>query len=255
MADISKITVNNTEYTLKDSNAVHIAGSETITGGKTFSNSIYSRISGQYKIPLYIANNANTNGKCACIRLNMGNASNQTTNQLAFIEYSPKSTADGDSTGYYETFYLPAPNVGLSSNPGGYAIYTSKNLKSNSASSGGTAVSLCTTGEKYTWNNKGNIAVQSWGKTLTIPSIVQAIVVINNIAQISIWPASTNTVSAMIVHATSSALNGFKVSNANGSVTFGLDSASGTGYTIARDNTNNKMTITSSTDVSMKAFY
>ena len=36
------------------------------------------------------------------------------------------------------------------------AVFTDTTYESKSASSGGTAVSLCTTGEKYTWNNKGD---------------------------------------------------------------------------------------------------
>lgn len=38
----------------------------------------------------------------------------------------------------------------------GYETYTSNNLTSKTAASGGTAVSLVTTGEKYTWNNIAN---------------------------------------------------------------------------------------------------
>lgn len=37
--------------------------------------------------------------------------------------------------------------------------------ESKSAASGGTAVSLCTTGEKYTWNNKSNLAIGTTGTT------------------------------------------------------------------------------------------
>lgn len=46
-------------------------------------------------------------------------------------------------------------------------IYDSGNLTSQSAASGGTAVSLVTTGEKYTWNNKGtsNLALGETSST------------------------------------------------------------------------------------------
>lgn len=40
---------------------------------------------------------------------------------------------------------------------------TDTTYSSKSASSGGTAVSLCTTGEKYTWNNKGTYSKPSGG--------------------------------------------------------------------------------------------
>lgn len=41
------------------------------------------------------------------------------------------------------------------------AVFTDTTYESKTAASGGTAVSLVTTGEKYTWNNKGNGTVTS----------------------------------------------------------------------------------------------
>ena len=41
--------------------------------------------------------------------------------------------------------------------------YIDTTYSSQSASSGGTTVSLCTTGEKYTWNNKGSYSKPSGG--------------------------------------------------------------------------------------------
>ena len=45
----------------------------------------------------------------------------------------------------------------------GNYIDTDTTYESKAASSGGTAVSLCTTGEKYTWNNKGSYSKPSGG--------------------------------------------------------------------------------------------
>lgn len=44
-------------------------------------------------------------------------------------------------------------------------VYDSGNLTSQSAASGGTAVSLVTTGEKYTWNNKSSLALGETSST------------------------------------------------------------------------------------------
>jgi len=43
------------------------------------------------------------------------------------------------------------------------AVFTDTTYSSKSAASGGTDVSLCTTGEKYTWNNKGTYSKPSGG--------------------------------------------------------------------------------------------
>ncbi len=42
---------------------------------------------------------------------------------------------------------------------------TDTTYESKTAASGGTAVSLCTTGEKYTWNNKSNLAIGTTATT------------------------------------------------------------------------------------------
>ena len=43
--------------------------------------------------------------------------------------------------------------------------FTDTTYESKAAASGGTAVSLCTTGEKYTWNNKSNLALGTTSTT------------------------------------------------------------------------------------------
>ena len=45
---------------------------------------------------------------------------------------------------------------------------------SSAAASGGTTLSLCTTGEKYIWNNKSN-AIKVVGKTYSVPSSQQSL--------------------------------------------------------------------------------
>lgn len=151
--DISHISIDSFLFNFKDSNAVHTSGTETVGGSKTFTSNLNVQIASQYKY-IYFKHNGDSNGTSSFIRVNAGDSTNQSVNQIVFCEYSPKSTAGTANTGYYEAYYLPAPTAGLTSNPSAYAIYTSKNLKSLTASSGGTSVSLVTTGEKYTWNNK-----------------------------------------------------------------------------------------------------
>ena len=45
------------------------------------------------------------------------------------------------------------------------AVFTDTTYESKTAASGGTAVSLCTTGEKYTWNNKSSLALGETSST------------------------------------------------------------------------------------------
>lgn len=45
------------------------------------------------------------------------------------------------------------------------AVFTDTTYESKAAASGGTAVSLVTTGEKYTWNNKSNLALGTTSST------------------------------------------------------------------------------------------
>lgn len=66
-----------------------------------------------------------------------------------------------------ETVPTPGFVVGLTDNWGKFGYTSIANLKttigSASAASGGTAITMCTTGEKYTWNNKLNLS----GGTMT----------------------------------------------------------------------------------------
>ena len=106
-----------------DENVVHITGSETITGSKTFSGDFSIKGANQYRYAL-IKNSAGNN--VTGIRSDSGNATNITNSQLAFVEYAPKATPDTGNTGYYESYSLPAATSGISENKG-YMILTSKN--------------------------------------------------------------------------------------------------------------------------------
>lgn len=134
-----------------DSNVVHTTGNETVAGNKTFTSDIRMTTAAMNK-KLYFKHNENTNAISCMINVNAGHATNQTLNQMSFVEYSPKSTAATDNTGSCERYYLPAPTKGLSGDAE-YDIYTSKNLTSATAESGGTDLSLVTTGDKYNWDN------------------------------------------------------------------------------------------------------
>ena len=56
----------------------------------------------------------------------MGNATNITKGQYYWRQYSPNSTANTSTTGYYETYTLPAVALGMTSNTA-YSILTTKN--------------------------------------------------------------------------------------------------------------------------------
>lgn len=94
MADISKIKIGTTDYTIKDTNALHGVASSSNLGGIKLG---FAQSGKNYPIVV--------------------NSSNQA--------------------------YVNVP-------------WSDTTYESKAAASGGTAVSLCTTGEKYTWNNKAN---------------------------------------------------------------------------------------------------
>lgn len=83
---------------------------------------------------------------------------------VAKVEGKGLSTNDYDNTAKGKVDAIP-------SNP----KYTDTTYESKAAASGGTAVSLVTTGEKYTWNNKGTYSKPSGGIPKTdLASAVQA---------------------------------------------------------------------------------
>ena len=61
------------------------------------------------------------------VYLDKGSNTNFTDGKFIFSEYSPKTTADASSTGYYENFRLPSPTAGLATNAN-YDILTTKDF-------------------------------------------------------------------------------------------------------------------------------
>ncbi len=77
-----------------------------------------------------------------------GNA--DTTANVTNICYRNNSVYINPSTGNIQATQLNGVTIGSSPK------FTDTTYESKAAASGGTAVSLCTTGEKYTWNNKAS---------------------------------------------------------------------------------------------------
>ena len=71
-----------------------------------------------------------------------------------------------------ETVATPGFVVGLTDSWGSFGYTSIANLKttigSAAAASGGTAITMCTTGEKYTWNNKLNLSGGTMTGDLTV---------------------------------------------------------------------------------------
>ena len=122
-----KTTARNNIEAAQNSAVVHNTGDETITGTKWMDNDIFrvgnsSRNRYKYLSFMHSADSGN-----AYIRVDAGNKTNQTTNRMAFMEYSPNSTASATNTGKCEIYQLPAPTAGLSANAT-YNILTSKTV-------------------------------------------------------------------------------------------------------------------------------
>ena len=78
----------------------------------------------RYPGDTYYYNNAGT--KVAEAWYDCGNVTNITTGTFTWREYSPNSTANTATTGYYETYSLPTVTAGRTANAG-YTILTTKN--------------------------------------------------------------------------------------------------------------------------------
>lgn len=101
---------------------VKTSGAETIAGDKTFSSGKIALTTTRYGY-LYFRNAAgNTFGTIRCDQLSTTNITN---GQFLFYEYSGKATPATTSTGFYETYALPAATSGLTANKS-YNILTSK---------------------------------------------------------------------------------------------------------------------------------
>lgn len=92
-----------------------------------------------------------------------GNSSNITKGQFYMHVYSPKSTADGETTGYREVYYFPEVATGLAANKS-YNIITTKNISdigTISVSQGGTGATTLTSGAALIGNGTGAITTRS----------------------------------------------------------------------------------------------
>ena len=108
-----------------DSGVVHNTGNETISGIKKFTDNPQIVRDNAVDIILYFTKNTATNGTSGSIMMSTGDATNQTRNAFLFRQYSPKTTASTDNTGYYESYWLPYPAKGLTENKS-YNILTTK---------------------------------------------------------------------------------------------------------------------------------
>lgn len=132
----AKIKLGNVNYT---SNAIPSASSSNsgivTTANQTFSGRktmelvnpvIYDgNIStSRYK---YIYFNNNSGNNTGAIRYDSGDYINVTSGMFSFLQYSPNSNNNINTTGYYESYNLPTVNTGLSANAT-YSIITSKDI-------------------------------------------------------------------------------------------------------------------------------
>ena len=104
---------------------VHTSGDENINGDKTFNDGVNLQPASRYKNITY--KQSGTSATTAILCYDSGNATNVTSGSWQFFQYSPKATADGNTTGYYERYSLPTVATGLAANAT-YTIYTTKNI-------------------------------------------------------------------------------------------------------------------------------
>ena len=123
--DQSKYLRGDATWVDPTSNCVKTSGDQVVNGYKTFGYYPTFRSSGSRYKKLFFSNGADTS--FAELIADTGDATNITNSQYWFREYSPKSTADTGTTGYYETYKLPACSKGLSANVD-YAIVTTKDV-------------------------------------------------------------------------------------------------------------------------------
>lgn len=124
-------------------------GSENITGHFTMGNT-----SSRYHY-FYIKQHG-TNNTVADIMYDSGNATNVTSGRWRFSEYSPNSTANNNTTGYTEIYYLPTVTKGLTETAT-YNILTTKDLSFSITGNANTATSAgkWTTARTLTIGNTG----------------------------------------------------------------------------------------------------
>ena len=119
-------------------------GTQNFQGRKRFGNITFrayndSGTANQWPGDVFLENNAGT--RVGEYWYDTGNATNITKGQFYWRQYSPNSTADTATTGFYETYSLPNVASGLTENKS-YSILTTKSLVS--VAQGGTGKSSWT---------------------------------------------------------------------------------------------------------------
>ena len=105
----------------------------SVNGSAYFADHIY--IERNNKAKAIIFQQYGSGARIGVIKYDSGDATNVTSGQFTFAEYSPKSTPDTSSTGYRENYTLPVCTAGLSAD----ATYNILNTKENASPAIGTA--------------------------------------------------------------------------------------------------------------------
>ena len=135
-SDISKLAGIEAQAnkTIVDS-SITDGGTNPVTGG-----SIYTALAGKLGTDTHYAGSSATGGSAtSAVKLDNSTDAGSSTNPVYFSNGVPVPTT------YSLSKSVPAD-----------AEFTDTTYESKTASDGGTDVSLCTTGEKYAWNNKQN---------------------------------------------------------------------------------------------------
>lgn len=157
--------------------------------------------------------------------------------QLSLYPWHPVYYHDGTTIRQYLPVDAKSVNGHtVGTNVPANAVFTDTTYESKAAASGGTAVSLVTTGEKYTWNNKGTYSKPSGG----IPD--------SDIASAATWNAKGNgTITGITMNGASKGTSG--VVDLGTVITVHQDISgkadkSATVSNVAYDSTNKKLTKT-----------
>lgn len=173
MADVSQIKLpNNTTYTVKDA---YKSGIYTVIGTQTAATgtwtgvlhgvpALYNGLTIVYYLPYAGSGNATLNltldngSKTGAINCYYNGGTRLTTHYAAgsciTMTYYSAGSISVSGTATTDARWVAGQNYDTNT------TYSSKTAKS-----GGTDVSLCTTGEKYTWNNKSNLALGTTATT------------------------------------------------------------------------------------------
>ena len=141
-----------------------------VTGQTRLNNDLVIKNNTQ-KRSIFMQNNAgNATGT---IEYNQGHATNISSGQWSFMEYSPKTTIATTSTGKKETYSLPAVTAGLSADAN-YSILTTKNTVTTAQ--GGTGNTSYTASRLLYTSSATTLAssnIESDGSYITAPGTIK----------------------------------------------------------------------------------